>query len=391
MKRFNLCLSAICLVSSFAVAQAPKGELSTRFKLNFSTSEPIIKKGKLGLEIIKKSFVLDKTALLRSQKYGKIVDALERQLKTILKPLEREGKDARFQLKDGVWVARQKSAWRVNAQKTRSNILAAFKAGKPSTEIELEVRAPKRNVKNWAESGIRALYGKGVSSFKGSPPFRVRNIIVGASKLDNDYVKDGEVLDFNASVGEIDKSTGFVGGFVIVNGTLEKEDGGGICQVSTTLFRAAYNAGLPITQRFEHSHRVQYYDPVGFEATVYAPQKNLKFKNDSGGPLLIQAEWDEKAQTLGFYFFGHAPNRKVTISKPALSAFKPAAQPSYSPDPKMRLGAARRIDLPMQGMTSLISRRVVLKDGTVRKDILKSVYQPWGAVYAVNPRDSRLK
>ena len=390
MKTFIAVALAATIVSSLAVARAPSGTKPAAFQLTLTTLEPFIKKGKLELEVIKKSFALKTSDVTRSQKFGKISSNLEQKLTVIFKALTREGKDARFNLEKGSWVARQRSAWQVDVAKTRANILEAITSRKPSAQVMLEVTPPKRNVKNWAESGITTLYGKGISSFKGSPPFRVRNIIVGASKLDNDYLNDGTELDFNASVGAINKATGFVEGFVIIDGTLEKEDGGGICQVSTTLFRAAYNAGLPITQRFEHSHRVHYYDPVGFEATVYAPAKNLKFKNDSGGTLLIQAEWNEQAQTLGFYFFGHAPDRQVTISKPSISNFKPAAKPSYTADPKVRLGFSRRIDLPEQGMRAQISRHVVLKDGKVRNDILSSVYQPWGAVFAVNPRDSRL-
>jgi vancomycin resistance protein YoaR len=378
---------AATAVSSLSLAQAPKPDA---FKLTVTTSEPFIQKGKLRVQIIKKSFVLDARAVARSKKFDKLSSTLEPKLEAVFKALTREGKDARFVNENGSWVARQRSAWRVDEKQTRANILEAIKAGKGSAEVTLEVTPPKRNVRNWAESGITTLYGKGRSSFEGSPEFRVRNIVVGASKLDNDYLENGEELDFNASVGAINKATGFVEGFVIVGGTLEKEDGGGICQVSTTLFRAAYNAGLPITERHEHSHRVKYYDPVGFEATVYAPSKNLKFKNDSGNTLLIQAEWAEQAQTLAFYLFGRAPNRQVTVSKPVISDFKPAAKPSYTADPTVRLGASRLVDTPMQGMTSIITRSVELSDGTVRKDTLKSVYQPWGAVYAVNPKDSRL-
>ncbi len=384
---------AASAISSLTLAQAPKTtapKTTAKFLLTVTVSEPFIQKGKLNVQVIKKSFALDVQAVKRSQKFGKISSSLEPKLSAIFKLLTREGKDARFNLENGSWVARQRSAWTVDEKATRANLLAALKAGKSSATIALKVKAPQRNVRNWAESGITTLYGKGISSFKGSPEFRVRNIVVGASKLDNDYVAKGAELDFNTSVGAINKATGFVKGFVIVGGTLEKEDGGGICQVSTTLFRAAYSSGLPITERFEHSHRVSYYDPVGFEATVYAPDKNLKFKNDSGGTLLIQAEWDEKAQTLGFYLFGRASNRKVVVSKSVISAFKPAAKPSYSADPTMRLGSSRRIDIPMQGMTSVITRRVTMQDGTVKKDTLKSVYSPWGAVYAVNPRDSRL-
>jgi vancomycin resistance protein YoaR len=389
MKRLLcLCITALS-VSSLSLAKAPT---SAPFVLTLSVSEPFTLKGKLGVQVIKKTFTLEARAVARSKKFQKLSSSLEPKLNHIFKSLNREGKDARFNLEQGHWVARQRSAWTVNERETRNKILAAIQAGSSSAEIVLEVTPPKRNVRNWFESGITTLYARGSSSFKGSPPFRVRNIIVGASKLDNDYIEDGEELDFNASVGAINRGTGFVEGFVINNGTLEKEDGGGLCQVSTTLFRAAFNAGLPITQRFEHSHRVHYYDPVGFEATVYAPAKNLKFKNDSGSTLLIQAEWNEKSQTLEFDLFGRTPDRQVSVSSSVVTNFKPAAQPSYSADLSVRFGASRLIDVAQQGMSVVISRRIVVAaSGKVKTDSLKSVYQPWGAVYAVNPRDSRLK
>ncbi len=386
MKKFFIGFS-VAAVSSLTLAQAPQAANAKGLKLTLKTSEPFIQKGQLKLEIIQKSFLLEPKELSAN---NKITAKLSQKLESIFKGINRVGKDARFENEKGSWVARQRSAWQVNQAQTRENILKAIESGAATAEISLDVTTPKRNVRNWAESGITTLFAKGSSSFKGSPSFRVKNIIVAASKLDNDYLEESQELDFNDSIGAINKATGFVEGFVIVDGTLEKEDGGGICQVSTTLFRAAYNGGLPITERHEHSHRVSYYDPVGFEATVYAPSKNLKFKNDSGGTLLIQAEWNEKAQTLGFFFFGRAPNRQVSVSAPVISDFKAAAAPSFSADPKMRLGASRQIDSPMQGMTSLIIR-TIRKDGKVSKDTLKSVYQPWGAVYAVHPNDQRLR
>jgi vancomycin resistance protein YoaR len=389
MKRLLcLCITALS-ISSLSLAKAPT---AAPFVLTLSVSEPFILKGKLGVQVIKKAFTLEARAVARSKKFQKLSSSLEPKLNNILKSLNREGKDARFNLEQGHWVARQRSAWTVNELETRNKILAAIRAGSSSAEVVLEVTPPKRNVRNWFDSGITTLFAKGNSGFKGSPSSRVRNIIVGASKLDNDYIEADAELDFNASVGAINRGTGFVEGFVINNGTLEKEDGGGLCQVSTTLFRAAFNAGLPITQRFEHSHRVHYYDPVGFEATVYAPAKNLKFKNDSGGTLLIQAEWNEQSQTLEFDLFGRTPDRQVSISSSVMTNFKPAAQPSYSADPNVRFGASRLIDVAQQGMSVVISRRIlVAASGKVKTDTLKSVYQPWGAVYAVNPRDSRLK
>ena len=388
MKNLVLLAIAATVVSSLTLAQAPKSV--SKFVLTVTVSEPFIQKGKLQTQVIKKSFALDAQAIARSRKFSKISSALEPKLSAIFKALTREGKDARFNLESGSWIARQRSAWMVDEKATRANLLAALKSGKSSAQVALTVKAPQRNVRNWAESGITTLYGKGVSSFKGSPVFRVRNIIVGASKLDNDYIEKDAELDFNASVGAINKATGFVEGFVIIGGTLEKEDGGGICQVSTTVWRAAYAAGLPIVQRSNHSYRVHYYDPPGMEATVFSPYKNLRFKNDTPSPMFIQMTWYTRSQRLELHFFGAKPDRKVSISDPYIYNVRPPAGPRFQADPNVRLGSVRRIDSPERGMSVTINRSVRYDDGRKLGDVTRSTYVPWGAIYAVNPRDSRL-
>ena len=129
---------------------------------------------------------------------------------------------------------------------------------------------------------------------------------------------------------------------------------------------------------------------MGFEATVYAPEKNLRMKNDTGKYLFVQASWNKKAQTLRFDMFGKTPDRTVSIGKPIVTAFKPAAKPSYTPGKRVSAGGRRLLDVPVQGMTSVIVRTIKSKDGEVVKDTLKSVYKPWGAVYGVKSGDKRL-
>ncbi|MFK7600945.1 VanW family protein [Deinococcus sp. SM5_A1] len=208
--------------------------------------------------------------------------------------------------------------------------------------------------------------------------------------MDNFFIAPDHEFDFNKEIGQIDASTGFVPGFIISSGTLAKEDGGGICQVSTTIFRALYSAGLPVTDRSEHSHRVKYYDPVGFEATVYPPSKNLKVKNNTGAHLFIQASWNRAEQSLRFDDFGANTGREVTVSDPVISGFLAPSAPSYTPDDRVAAGSRRLLDTGMQGMTSVITRTVKVGGRTVSTDTLKSVYRPWGAVYGVNPADARL-
>jgi len=383
------------LALSFAAApsvQAAKPKATPKtFVLKLRTSEPRIRSGKLETVMIAKNFKLDQAAVARSKKYNKLSSSLTPALERIFKSLgRRQPSEAYFGNVKGNWVASQQTGWEVDRAKTKAALRSAIASGKSSATIVLDRREPKRSVRDWARRGILYHYGSGTSNFAGSPSFRVKNILVGAKRLEERYVEPGQEFDFNAYVGKIDKTTGFVPGFVISDGTLSKEDGGGICQVSATIFRTAYNAGLPITERHQHSHRVSYYDPVGFEATVYAPAKNFKFKNNTGKPLFIQASWNLARQTLTFDLFGEKPDRRVTVSRPIITDFKAPAKPSYTADKAVRNGVQRRIDVPAQGMTVRILRRVKMPDGKVRKDETRSVYQPWGAVYAVNPKDNRL-
>ena len=114
-------------------------------------------------------------------------------------------------------------------------------------------------------------------------------------------------------------------------------------------------------------------------------------KNDTPSYLFVQASWNKKAQTLTFDLFGAKPQRTVSIGKPVVTDFKPAAQPSYSPDPRVSAGSRRLLDVLVQGMTSTIVRTVKSADGKVIEDTLKSVYKPWGAVYGVKPGSPKLK
>ncbi|THF67639.1 vancomycin resistance protein [Deinococcus sp. Arct2-2] len=382
---FFLSLGLCASASAQAAADAP-------FKLILRATEQRIQKGEVKNASIVKSWKLPAAGVAASKKNGKVSTTLSPVLDKMFDQINaRAPRPASFRNVGGSWVATQQTGWIADKDASKSNLLKAIMAGKDSAEVVFKAVVPERSVKVLAGRGVLWHVSTGSSSYQGSADFRVKNVLVGASKLDNFFIAPDHEFNFNEEIGQIDASTGFVKGFVISGGTLTKEDGGGICQVSTTIFRALYQAGLPITERHEHSHRVAYYDPVGYEATVYAPSKNLRMKNDTGKHLFIQAAWDTKAQTLRFDIFGANTGRTVSVSKPAISNFKAPANPSYSPDDRVALGGRRLLDTPMQGMTSLITRTIKSPSGAVvSKDTLKSVYNPWGAVYGVNPKDGRL-
>jgi vancomycin resistance protein YoaR len=370
------------------------------FALTLSSFEPFIAGGRLQQEIIAKTYPLNAQLVQRSRNFGKISSALTPELNRIYNSLSREAISARFrQLPNGNWEARQQSAWWVNFDKTQANLYKAIIEGKDSAEIVLETVRPSQNTEDWAAQGIVQRFGGGESAFYRSRSFRVQNIVVGSSYVDGTIVPNGRDFDYNAALGDISEARGFVDGYIISQGTLKKEIGGGICQISTTVWRAAFLSGLPITARSNHSYRVSYYEmatrnfapPIGFEATVYAPYKNLRFKNDTGSSLLVQVAVNTRNYTMRVDLFGAAPDRKVSLAQPVYYARKAPAADRFQADVGVPLGVTRQLDVPVPGISVRQNRTVRFNDGRVVTDTTRSTYVPWGAIFLVNPQDPRLK
>ena len=298
--------------------------------------------------------------------------------------------DARFYRTQGTWIARQRSKWQIDLPATRANIQKALRNNTSTVTASLRQTPPKRSVPDLYRQGIRNHFGSGSSNFAGSPSYRVQNIIAAAKQLDARYLQRNAVFNFNSSI-RLNSQSGFVLGNIIRGQNLSKELGGGICQVSSTVWRAAYASGLPILERHQHSYRVSYYDPPGFEATVFAPSKNLRFGNDTSATLWIQLEWDTKMGTLEMHLFGVRPERKTRISEPRISNERPAPKDRFVPDPTVTLGEVQIVSGAEQGMQTRIDRVVQYDTGQVRRDTTQSRYVPWGAIYALNPKDPRIK
>lgn len=236
--------------------------------------------------------------------------------------------------------------------------------------------------------GINHLIGVGKSTYFHSIDSRVHNLALAAEKLNGTLVAPGEEFSFLQNVGPISSSTGFQTAYVISEGRTVLGEGGGVCQTSTTLFRAALNSGLPITSRYPHAYRVGYYEQdakAGFDASVFYPSLDLKFKNDTGHYVLIQTEVDKKNYAMTFYLFGTKDGRKVEITEPKLYGYIPTPAAEYVEDKSLRPGEIKQIDFPASGITSEFERTVT-KDGTqLYKDVYKSTYSPWKAIYLKGP------
>ncbi len=194
----------------------------------------------------------------------------------------------------------------------------------------------------------------------------------------------------NDSVGPIDYQHGFQSAYIIKGGRTVLGEGGGVCQTSTTLFRAVLNSGLPVISRYPHAYRVGYYEqdlPVGFDAAVFQPSWDFKFKNDTKAYILVQAYANIEENSLTFKLYGTPDGRKVEISEPIVSGQTPPPAPVYEDDPTLPKGVVQQVDYAVWGATSIFTRTVKRGDEVLYNDTFTSKYQPWRAVFKVGTKE----
>jgi len=228
-------------------------------------------------------------------------------------------------------------------------IIDAIINGDKGVNLPVELIEPAITLDRVNELGITTLIGRGESDFKGSPSSRIHNIRVGSAKYNGTILKPGEEFSFNSTLGEVDESNGYQSELVIKKGKLVYEYGGGLCQVSTTLFRSAIMAGLPILERKPHSFPVRYYDPQGYDATIYPGVVDLRFKNDTSNHILIQSRIE--GTKLIFDIYGPDDGRKIVLEGP------------FQHDQKTN-----------GSMKAHFIRKTILADGTVKEERFDSSY-----------------
>ncbi|TSC63689.1 MAG: VanW family protein [Parcubacteria group bacterium Gr01-1014_106] len=170
--------------------------------------------------------------------------------------------------------------------------------------------------------GIRSIVARGESDFSGSPRNRRHNIRVGAEKYHGLLIPPGAEFSFNTNLGPVDGEHGFLPELVILHNVTTPQFGGGLCQVSTTMFRTAVLGGFPVTARKNHAYAVSYYGKPGFDATIYPPNPDMRFVNDTPGHLLVQMQLT--GNTLAFAVWGTPDGRKVEVQGPFAFDRKPS-------------------------------------------------------------------
>jgi len=279
---------------------------------------------------------------------SKIINYLE----SLAPDLNVEPVNARFSFKNGraeIFVPSSQGR-KINIPVSSALLASAIMENNPSVSLAFDSFEPEITLEKINDLGIKTLLGQGSSDYGKSSSARIHNIKIGLSKFNGLILGPGEEFSFNKILGEVDEKDGYQAELVIKNGELVREYGGGLCQVATTVFRGAILSGLEIKERKPHSFPVQYYNPQGFDATIYPRVVDLKFINNTGSHILIQTRL--VGSRLLAEVYGSSNGNKITMDGP----FQYAQQPS---------GA----------MKAYFIRKTAMSDGTTKEERFNSIYK----------------
>jgi len=326
---------------------------------------------------------------------------LEKTLNSLAEEIDIAPQNALFRFKAGKVTAFQSSTKgrKVNIgksledleKKLSSLVKEASFSSQLKIPLQVEVDEPKANTAQANSLGIEEFLGKGVSYFSGSSKERTHNLALAATRLDGVLIAPEEIFSLNAALGEISLATGYKSSYIIKEGKTILGDGGGVCQVSTTLFRTALNSGLPIPERHPHSYRVSYYEGGGFspgmDATIFAPSVDLKIKNNTDAYVLIQTHLNYNSSSLMFEFYGKKDDRKVVISKVKIWDQKPPPEDKYIDDPTLSKDQVKQIDWKAWGVKTSFSYKVTRSGEVLEEKSFYSNFLPWQAIFLRGTRE----
>jgi vancomycin resistance protein YoaR len=243
--------------------------------------------------------------------------------------------------------------------------------------------------------GIRELVASHTSYFYGSSGSRIQNIQVAASRFHGVLVPPGATFSMADVLGNISLDDGYAEALIIFGGRTIQGVGGGVCQVSTTLFRTVFFGGFPIVERHPHAYRVGYYEQTaggginvrlaGLDATVFVPVVDFKFTNDTPNWLLMETYTNPAGRSLTWKFYSTSDGRTVDWNTSGPLNVVSPPEPLYEEDPELAQGEIKQVDWEAEGADVSVTRTVT-RDGQVYfTDTINTHYMPWRAVYHYGP------
>lgn len=282
----------------------------------------------------------------------------------------------------------------LDLEKSLLDVVQKVMSGEHQATLTVNIDEPEASDSSTGkELGVTELVHQETSYFYGSNSSRVNNIRTAASRFHGLLVPPGGILSMADEIGDISLDSGYSEAIIIYGNQSIKGVGGGVCQVSTTLFRAAFFAGFPILERVAHAYRVGYYeqtasgaeDPnlAGLDATVFVPVVDMKFKNDTPYWLLMETYTTDSSITWKFY--SSPDGRSVDWDTTGPENIVKAPEAKYVENKDRAEGEIKQIDWSADGADISVNR-TVYKDGQVYfKDNFQTHYVPWQAVFEYGP------
>ncbi len=308
-----------------------------------------------------------------------LMDLIEERTKTAIHPPT----DAKFEIKNGKVSEFQggSGGWIINRERTIEEIEAVLGNAEDDARpmIIADYSDATVQTSDVNDLGITEILGIGESNFSGSPANRIKNIRNGASLLNGTLIKPEATFSLLDTLGPFTTENGYLPELVIKGDKITPELGGGLCQIGTTTFRGAMNAGLPIVERRNHSLVVSYYnDPrnhsPGTDATIYDPSPDLKFTNDTGHYILITTDMNTSTGALAFTFWGTSDGRTASYSEPIVSSWIPAGDTQNIETLDLPPGTTK-CQAKHPGANASFVYTITQADGTVDEQTFTSSYR----------------
>jgi vancomycin resistance protein YoaR len=321
-------------------------------------------------------------------------------LDQIAKQVDRAQADARFTFNDQTGQLAPIKASVVGIQTdipgSLDDIEKAAAAGQQAVNLRIKTTQPQvSDTATGQELGITQLISSQTTYFYGSSAARLKNIQTAAANFHGLLVAPGATFSMGQYIGDVSLDSGYAEALIIYNGKTIKGVGGGVCQVSTTLFRTVFYAGFPVVERHAHAYRVYYYEQTaggrnnpnlsGFDATVYFPLVDFKFTNDTPYWLLMETYFNPTSYSLTWKFYSTSDGRTVDAVFSGPTNIVPALPPTITFNPDADPGSVKHVDYAAQGADVTI-QQMVSKDGKIYfvKNYVTH-YQPWADACEYGP------
>ncbi|MBI3165403.1 MAG: VanW family protein [Anaerolineales bacterium] len=314
--------------------------------------------------------------------------------------VDRQPSDARFVFNDsnGQIEAISSSAVgrAMDVEASIDAVNAALQRGEHSVNLVVAEQQPAVSDQAFgADLGIVELVATQTTYFYGSSEARIQNIVTASAQYHGLLIAPGETFSMGSVLGDVSLENGYAEALIIYGGRTIKGVGGGVCQVSTTLFRTVFFAGFPIVERYSHAYRVPYYEMdasghvdgqfAGMDATVYFPLVDFKFQNDTPHWMLMETYVDVGARTLTWKIYSTSDGRSVTWETTGPQNVVAPPETVFEENPELDANEIKQVDYAAEGADVTVTRTVWRGGLVYFTDQIQTHYEPWAAVCQFGP------